>query len=125
MKSELRSGWLGFSVGALLCAGCAGKAPAPAPSSLGFACGEAESVVSGQVDISDTPPECGSGAVCLRSDDVARGASVSAGMCTCRCDGPASAEPFCACGDGFVCREELHDLGVGSELTGSYCVPAG
>jgi hypothetical protein len=127
MKSELRSGWTLLAVMAcpLLLAACAGKSPLAAPSSLGLACGDVQPVVSGEVDVSDTPPECGKGAVCLRGDDVAAGASTSPGMCTCRCDGPDDGEPFCACGDGFVCREEVRDLGIREDLTGSYCVPAG
>jgi len=85
-----------------------------------------EAVVSGQVEVSDTPPVCGREAVCLHGDAVAAGATASPGMCTCRCDGPENAAPFCACGDGFVCRAEVQDLGVSADdLSGSYCVPAG
>jgi hypothetical protein len=124
MTYEHRSRWA-LAAWAVLLAACAGKSPVPAPSSLGLACGDAQPVVSGEVVVSDTPPECGRDAVCLRGGDVAAGASTSPGMCTCRCDGPANGGPFCACGDGFVCREEVSDLGVGDALTGSYCVPAG
>lgn len=40
--------------------------------------------------------------------------------CTCRCDGPAGAADFCACPDGFECKQILSSGGVG--IVGSYCV---
>ena len=46
--------------------------------------------------------------------------------CSCRCDGPTGTGPFCACPEGFECRELIQDLGLGSEqLAGSYCVKSG
>ncbi len=42
-------------------------------------------------------------------------------FCTCGCDGPAEAGPFCACPDGFVCQQVIEDLGLGYPAT-HYCV---
>jgi hypothetical protein len=88
---------------------------------LGTACGVAKVVVAGAVEVDDQTAECES--VCLHSDAVAPPGTTSAGLCSCRCDGPVSTGPFCACSAGFACEEEVRDLGVGErELTGSYCV---
>jgi hypothetical protein len=128
MQTQLGSRWA-LAVSCLVLAaggGCNAHSAVPAPSSLGLACGDVQTVVAGEVDVSNTPPECGREAVCLHGNDVAAGASESPGMCTCRCDGPAGAGPFCSCSDGFICRDEVGDLGVSDPaLAGSYCVPAG
>lgn len=42
-------------------------------------------------------------------------------FCSCRCDGDGPG-PFCACPSGFSCEELIEDLGLGNELSGSYCV---
>jgi hypothetical protein len=88
---------------------------------LGAACGVAKVVVAGAVEVDDQTVECES--VCLHSDAVAPPGTTSAGECSCRCAGPASTGPFCACSAGFSCEEEVRDLGAGErELTGSYCI---
>ena len=117
-----------FMTGPLGLAGCGGESRSAHESAafdrLGVECGEVGPVTGAEVILDDTAPECGGG-YCLHSEDVARGAHQSAGMCSCRCDGPAGTGPFCACGDGFECREQVRALGVtSSELSGSYCVPA-
>jgi len=92
--------------------------------SLGAACGEARPVASSDFDVDEDAPECGGG-VCAHGASVALGAGTSAGMCTCRCDGATGTGPFCACALGFVCRQEVQDLGLSEPaLSGSYCVPA-
>ena len=46
--------------------------------------------------------------------------------CSCRCDGPPEAAPFCACPDGFECAKLVADIGTGNrDLVGSYCIKAG
>jgi hypothetical protein len=90
---------------------------------LGAECGDVRPVAASEIDVDDEAPECDEG-YCLHAPDVARGASESSGMCSCRCDGEEGTGPFCTCSDGFVCREEVRALGLSrSGLTGSYCVP--
>jgi len=104
--------------------GCGESRSAPVTDvRLGEACGEVLPVTANVVDVDGDAPECGGGA-CVHGADVALGAATSQGMCSCRCDGPASAGPFCSCASGFVCREEIRALGLSDESTvGSYCVP--
>jgi hypothetical protein len=45
--------------------------------------------------------------------------------CSCRCDGPNSGEDYCECPNGFVCEPLVPDLGLGSDIVGSYCVKEG
>ena len=100
------------------------KATETPPSYLGAACGPVQPVVPNEVDYMVMSPDCSGEGACLRGADFAAGAESSAGTCTCRCDGAADAGPFCTCGDGFECREEVRDLGVGdASAAGSYCVP--
>lgn len=95
----------------------------PSEGRLGEACGEPRPVTANEVDVDGDAPECGGGA-CVHGADVALGAATSQGMCSCRCDGPASAGPFCSCATGFVCREEIRSLGLSdASAVGSYCVP--
>lgn len=108
--------------------GCGESRPSPPGTvsydRLGVACGEVRRVSDSEVSIDDAMPECGEG-YCLHAVDVARGAKQSAGMCSCRCDGEEGTGPFCACSEGFVCREEVRALGLPkSPDAGSYCVPA-
>lgn len=45
--------------------------------------------------------------------------------CTCRCDGPSGAGPFCECPDDMLCEERWAYLGsdpASLEVAGSYCV---
>jgi hypothetical protein len=105
-------------------AGCGQSVSSPAgESEVGLTCGDVRPVESSAVEVEEAP-ECGDG-YCLHAEDVARGARESTGMCSCRCDGPPGSGPFCACGEGFVCRKQVEDLGLEpSPLTGSYCVPS-
>lgn len=99
----------------------AATAPATAPSYLGISCANKNPVVEQEIDVQAMAPDCDGGA-CLRAQAVTGDAS--SGICTCRCDGPTGAGPFCTCGDGFVCREEVPDLGLSdTRIVGSYCVP--
>ena len=102
-----------------------GTTTATAPSYLGVACGEAKPVNQSEVVLESRSPDCGGEGVCFRGKDVAAGAASSAGMCTCRCDGPTASTPFCSCGDGFECRVEVLAIGLlaNDEIAGSYCVP--
>jgi hypothetical protein len=48
-------------------------------------------------------------------------------VCSCRCDGPDGAGPYCACPDGFVCQHGLVESTGLSDLAdrsyaGGYCV---
>ena len=47
--------------------------------------------------------------------------------CSCRCDGPAGAGPYCACPDGFECTHLVDTYGTdgGREVAGSYCTKTG
>lgn len=46
--------------------------------------------------------------------------------CSCRCDGPDPEAEYCACGEGFECKEATTLSLPGSEdFLGSYCVAAG
>jgi hypothetical protein len=84
-----------------------------------------------EVSIDTNSADCETG-VCLVDNLAPRGAaprdpadpSASGGQCSCRCDGPAGAGPFCACPDGFACSPLVHDLGLQSsaDVAGSYCV---
>jgi hypothetical protein len=91
---------------------------------VGASCGDTRPVAVGAVEV-EFAAECDGGA-CLHSAAVAAGAVTSAGMCTCRCDGPPNTGPFCSCDAGFACVEQLRELGLPSSrnLAGSYCVPA-
>lgn len=114
-------------VSVLLAAGVCGcgesRSATATDGRLGEACGDVRKVNANEVDVEGDAPECGGGA-CVHGADVALGADTSQGMCSCRCDGPASAGPFCNCAAGFVCREEIRSLGLGDASTvGSYCVP--
>jgi hypothetical protein len=54
--------------------------------------------------------------------------SQEAVYCSCRCDGPVGAGPYCACPTGFECAPQLvQELGLGSDgrFAGSYCVKDG
>lgn len=132
MKAEAASSGLrramATGVSVLALAGC-GESRSSPPGSvtfdrLGVECGDARPIMDSEVVVDDTAPECGEG-YCLYAADVARGARPSPGMCSCRCDGDEGTGPFCACSDGFVCREEVRALGrIPTPLAGSYCVPA-
>lgn len=115
---------LGVVVVAL--SGCAEPRSAPGWAefaSLGAECGDVRPVTASDVDVDDEAPECGEG-YCLHAPDVARGASESSGMCSCRCDGEEGTGSFCTCSDGFECRHEVSALDSSSRaLAGSYCVP--
>jgi len=131
MKAEI--GWLGarglavaLLAGVTALSGCGDSRSTPgsvAFDRLGAECGDVRRVQSSEVEVDDADPACGDG-YCLHSPDVARGDRESPGMCSCRCDGEAGTGPFCACSEGFVCREEVRALGLSPPaLTGSYCVP--
>jgi len=49
--------------------------------------------------------------------------------CSCRCNGPEGAGPFCACPEGLECTEVVPDLGPYApgnlDLAGSYCIKPG
>ena len=132
MRADVRwFGWRGvaatFMTAVVALGGC-GDSRSAKPSAeaarLGAECGVVRAVSASEVDVDDDAPECEAG-YCLHAADVARGAAESSGMCSCRCDGEEGTGPFCSCGDGFACREEVRALGLGSPaLAGSYCVPA-
>jgi hypothetical protein len=120
---EAMSVW-GFALNVTACGASRSTSPERVETEdLGAACGDARPVTPSEVSVDDAS-ECGNG-VCLYGASVARGASTSTGMCTCRCDGPSGTGPFCACFPGFTCSEEVRDLGLSDPaLSGSYCVPA-
>jgi hypothetical protein len=47
--------------------------------------------------------------------------------CSCRCNGPEGAGPYCACPTGFECAPLVKELGLksGDSFAGFYCVKAG
>lgn len=53
----------------------------------------------------------------------ARQANV-ASICSCQCEGPGPG-PYCTCPDNMQCEHLVDDLGFGSPLVGSYCLPRG
>jgi hypothetical protein len=117
-----------MTTAALAAVGCGGhsrSAPdAAAFDRLGVSCGEVRAVASSEVVIDDAAPEC-EGGFCVHSAAVAPGGGESAGLCSCRCDGPAGTGPFCTCDEGFVCREQVSALGMTPPvIAGSYCLPA-
>ena len=88
---------------------------------LGVECGGARLVVAGSVEIDDATTDCQG--VCLHGEAVAPAGTTSAGECSCRCDGPERAGPFCACSAGYSCEQQVRELGLGeNDLAGSYCV---
>lgn len=49
-----------------------------------------------------------------------------ASICSCRCDGPNVAEPYCECPESMECAPLFPDVGLGAGGPGgSYCVPRG
>ena len=123
----LRGTAASLGVAAFALPGCGEPRSAPGWaefSRLGAECGEVRPATASEVDVDDQAPECAEG-YCLHSPDVARGASESSGMCSCRCDGEPGTGSFCTCSAGFECRAEVGALGLTSAaLAGSYCVPA-
>lgn len=63
--------------------------------------------------------------VAVQPQLVARQAA-QAVICSCRCDGSGPG-PYCTCPDSMQCEPVIDDLqlGAGSELAGSYCIPKG
>jgi hypothetical protein len=44
-------------------------------------------------------------------------------FCSCRCDGPEGAGPFCSCPGNYSCRPLLEQIGGDTTFAGSYCLP--
>lgn len=73
--------------------------------------------------VEDNDPTCGTG-VCLWSHpEIEPGTPGVPGLCTCHCDGSVDEGPFCACPENYACVFMIEDIGIGSEYSGSYCLP--
>lgn len=88
---------------------------------LGESCEATPVPQKGVVVVEDRHPACLPGQCVIHGSQP--GAELGQGICTCRCKGPAGTGPFCSCGDGFVCKHLVDDLGIGqAELTRAHRV---
>lgn len=117
----------------LLCAtGCA-----PTESELFIATQEALAEGSGEsceddlyavdpseVNIDDGSHACSNSLACVAVGEYVaerHGIDPTEGVCSCPCDGPEGATPYCTCGEGFRCVALIEDLRLGFGPT-SYCM---
>jgi hypothetical protein len=61
--------------------------------------------------------------VAVKPQLVERQAAI-ASICSCQCDGPGLG-PYCTCPESMQCEHLVDDLGLGTDLAGSYCIPKG
>ena len=115
----------------------AAAAPPPGEGKVGAACLPTQLSPSGfvpferdQASIDTASPDCATG-LCLANNitfhyDASNPNRLSDSevYCSCRCDGPAGAGPFCACPSGFECTPFMADVGLASTkaVAGSYCM---